>query len=882
MENGKAKTYTATYLDPVTGSPLKNQVLNVTFKENIDATVTNDSTAVATDVNTGSTVKPFESATDQKVLKVTTNAKGEATFTVTGSNTAVTPIVYVDSDKLNTAGYDRINTRDLQATTETTKFVGGVYTFKFNKEEQFEAVVGKPFTYEVEVIKADGKPYAGGTATVALNELIDSSISTTTKAYIVNNTKVKAIPGKAGVYTIQLDKDGKAKFDVRADQTEVSATPVVWVDINSASNIEGTLEKEEAFKLAGSVIFRNEVINGAKLENISDVTGIYGVSGTGLQQPKYEIRLLDQAGSDYSKDDYAVNRVTYTLTNTGNSAVNLSLETTNFNIDTISNNNPATNLVIAAGGSVTVTGSAVGNPKNVALAVSNASAGTVNVVGSVTTSVKAANGTWSNHNSYYSAGTETSQWVAATPAATEVTGLVKGYQTVDGSADWGYALVLVDGTSTYQIVKYDQSNSYFTGTQTDFNRLTATDAAGFETAISLEDRISLKNSEIRLINVDSSSKSTQVKGNVGTVTPPSTTITQAIVDAVNKSANVAAVKAALQNLSGFGSYIVADQDKIASDLFAQAQGATQTIATLNATYEPLAAAAQQTATAIASAKEAIKAAQTKHDNAVVGTAVGEYTAAAKAQLLLDIKAAQTALNAIVNGTVASTPGTAPALSDHAETLTNATTGTVKALNDAVAVFEGTVVTNKRAVLGSLLDEAKALIASGAQEGPKAGNYKTGVLTALTTEITLAQAKYDATVTSDAVLDTTATALKTKLDAAKAGIIKLVNVSLAGTNTAIELTFSEALVSALTTADLTFAGTAGTTVAAAGTPAATTTTITIDVTGTPANGDTITIDAPVVNVFDNASTPVQDTVELVLEFKDNKWVVVENFNFKIAK
>lgn len=652
LDNGKAKTYTATYLDPVTGTPVKNQELKVTFKENIDESVTNDTNAVATDVATGSTVKPFESKTDQRVLSVKTNDKGEATFTVTGSNTTVTPIVYKDSDALNTSGWNRLDVRDLQVVAEETKFVGGAYTFKFNKEEQFEAVVGKPFTYEVEVLKADGKPYAGGTVTVALHELIDSSLTTNTEAYIVNNSKVKPISGKSGVYTLTLDKDGKAKFDVQADKTEVSATPVVWVDINSASNVQGTLEKEESFKLAGSVVFRTEVVGSAELEDTSDVTGIFGVSGTGLQQPTYQIQLLDQAGKEYSKNDYAINRVTYTISNTGNSAVDLTLAPSNFVVDNISNNNNSTNLNvhIAAGQSVTVTGHTTTNPKNVALQVQNAKAGKLDVTGSVTTSRyekdKDNKWVWTSSNSYYSAGTKTSEWVEATAATTELTGVVKGYQTVDGTADWGHVLVLVDGTSKYQIVKYDQSNSYFTGTQTDFNRLTATDAAGFETAISLEDRISLKNSELRLINVDASSKSTQVKGNAGSTGGSNGIVNQNIVNAVNASATQGAVKNALQGIVGFSNLLPSDQDDIAATVFTSLTSA-QTVASLSATITAPFNTATDRAASAKALKTAIDAAQVKHDTAVEGTAVGQYAVGSKSTLQTAITAAKAKYDAAV-------------------------------------------------------------------------------------------------------------------------------------------------------------------------------------------------------------------------------------------
>jgi hypothetical protein len=748
LDNGKAKTYTATYLDPVTGTPVKNQELKVTFKENIDDSVTNDTNAVATDVATGATAKPFESKTDQRVLSVKTNDKGEATFTVTGANTAVTPIVYKDSDALNTSGWNRLDVRDLQVVAEETKFVGGAYTFKFNKEEQFEAVAGKAFTYEVEVLKADGKAYAGGTATVALNELIDSSLTTNTEAYIVNNSKVKPVSGKTGVYTLTLDKDGKAKFDVKADKTEVSATPVVWVDINSASNVQGTLEKEESFKLAGSVVFRTEVIGGAELEDKSDVTGIFGVSGTGLQQPTYDIKLLDQAGSEYSKADYAINRVTYTISNTGNSAVDLTLAPSNFTVDSISNNAGSTNLNvhIAAGQSVTVTGLATANPKNVALQVQNAKAGKLEVTGSVTTNVKAANGTWSSSNSYYTAGTKTSEWVDATAATTEVTGVVKGFQTVDGAADWGYALVLVDGTTNYQVVKYDQSNTYFTGTQTDFNRLNATDVAGFETAISLDDRVSLKNSELRLINVDSSSKSSQVKGNTGS-TGGTGLVTQSVANAVNASANPTAVKNALQGISGFSNLLPSDQDGIAAAVFATL-GTPQTVASLTTLITPQFTIASDRAVSAKTLKTTIDAAQAKHNTAVEGTALGEYALGSKALLQGIITAAKAQYDLAVATPVAP----AKAILDAQKT----------AVDNAVTVFEAGKVTTGDIQTTALNAVKAALVAvhNGGTALPAGDPLFAAATTALTTNkatLQLNLAAYDALTTAqkEAVLNSLA-------------------------------------------------------------------------------------------------------------------------------
>ena len=96
LTNGTAKTYTVTLKNPVTGKAIEGATLNVTFKENLNTDFTPQRNATVTN-NDNETVTPYQSKDGQEaVVKIKTNKDGKATFTVTGTNATVTPIVFLD------------------------------------------------------------------------------------------------------------------------------------------------------------------------------------------------------------------------------------------------------------------------------------------------------------------------------------------------------------------------------------------------------------------------------------------------------------------------------------------------------------------------------------------------------------------------------------------------------------------------------------------------------------------------------------------------------------------------------------------------------------------------------------------------------------------
>ncbi|MED4270706.1 hypothetical protein P9199_11085 [Geobacillus stearothermophilus] len=513
LNNGTAKYYTVELKDPKTGKGIKGVKLNVTFAENIDDTTANDSKAVVTDPTTGNTATPYQSATGQKYLTITTDNEGKAGFTVTGANTKVTPIVFIDSDEaalkdVALAGNknDRLDARELRVAAPSVEFVGAQtgYSITFDKATSFEGVVGKPYTYEVTVKDKDGKPWAGGTINVALNENIDDLLTTSTKARITpSGTYTLGATGKDGVYTLTLNSEGKAKFNVTSDVPNDTATPVVWIDQNNETAKQHVKEAGEPQQLAGSVTFRDEVVKSLDYY-VSDVdghrAGVY-VAGN-ADTPKFVAQLLDQSGKSATKD--SLKQVTYTITNTGNKEVKLDLALTDGTLE-------SNRVIVAAGNSVTVKGTVASSTAT--LSVSSQGAGKVSVGISAVT----------NGSLYLTGAAKEVEFVEASAASSTVVGTVVGYNTTDNNGKYGY-VVIKDDNGKFHYVEYasDKNPTYYVGNDASFNNLTAVKTDDFEKAISVNDRIKVvdadtANAKYYLHNADSSSKSGQISGNIAPV-----------------------------------------------------------------------------------------------------------------------------------------------------------------------------------------------------------------------------------------------------------------------------------------------------------------------------------------------------------------------------
>lgn len=359
INNGANKIYKVTYKDPDTGKPVSGKVLNVSVKENIDVSVDKLQNVTVNGVAVVQT-----NANNTRAAQVTTDSKGEATFTVTGSNAEVTPVVFFgEAVSGQTAPSQKYSADALQVTANKVKFgaTQADYALEVTRDGGEEAATGSNNgrKYKVVVKNKDGKLAANETVNVAFNEDIDGVISTTTEAKFVKvedgkqtgwdtkySTDAKAI-------IVKTDSKGEATFIIGNDKPNTYATPVVWIDVNYQSGKAGTLDKGEPSAIAPISYFQNETISGSKLvsKNASDEETSKFV---GTAPAKFEVVLVNQSGKTMKNSGYTTTNVSYSIENTGAEevVVNYTYDKTPRTLEIGPNR---INSVIADNGSIQVT-----------------------------------------------------------------------------------------------------------------------------------------------------------------------------------------------------------------------------------------------------------------------------------------------------------------------------------------------------------------------------------------------------------------------------------------------------------------------------------------------------------------------------------------------
>ena len=114
LKNGQAKTYTVTLINPVSEKPIEGARLNITFLENIDTDFGPQRNVSVTNGYGQSTI-PYQSKDGhESTIYIFTDKNGKATFTITGSNATVTPIIFLDGSNQawDTKGGIKIETQD--------------------------------------------------------------------------------------------------------------------------------------------------------------------------------------------------------------------------------------------------------------------------------------------------------------------------------------------------------------------------------------------------------------------------------------------------------------------------------------------------------------------------------------------------------------------------------------------------------------------------------------------------------------------------------------------------------------------------------------------------------------------------------------------------
>lgn len=357
LANGDTKQYKVTYLDAKTGKPVPNAKLNVTFAENVGVTADKISNAKVKDTRTGAEATPYQLADGTtKEATVKTDENGVAIFTVSGTNTKLTPVVFRDQGEV---GNGKLDTTELQAQGTTVTFQGAQVNHQITltpvTEERYASVkVGAENngrTYKLKVLNAEGKAYAGGVINLAFNENLDRDNTTVTSALFTKTTKQAGTlvgSDNAKQTTIKLNEKGEAEFTVYAPTTAVDtyATPVAWIDQNNAVNNQtGELDNGEPSFVGDVTYFQAEAIKSSVLTVTDDSDATVKGAFKANQIAKFKFDAANQSGNIYNVPTNK--KVTYTIKNTGSEAVKVS---TNIGFP----NNSETET-IQVGGSVTIT-----------------------------------------------------------------------------------------------------------------------------------------------------------------------------------------------------------------------------------------------------------------------------------------------------------------------------------------------------------------------------------------------------------------------------------------------------------------------------------------------------------------------------------------------
>ncbi|OMC89220.1 hypothetical protein BK128_04670 [Viridibacillus sp. FSL H7-0596] len=301
----KAQDYATAYL--ADGKTVDYKYVNVTFAENVNVTpdkLVTGAKVVDTNLPTFNNRYPYQVTTGGKEeIRVKLDANGEATFTVTGENAAVTPIVFVD--KLN-AG--KLDVTELQATASKV-------TFSLNHTLGLSVVAaGQQNAASITTNGEGGRAY-----TATITDKDGKLAPANTVAYVTFEkgnlgdklVKIDGVTVESGKsYPIKVTgTKGEAEF-VLTGNKDGFAKPTVYLD-NGKTN--GSLDTADLQTVAETTYFVNAVVQNSSLEITNDLEKVATSVNTG-EWAKFTYSSLDQNGFDYFTGTNGDYEVTFQIT----------------------------------------------------------------------------------------------------------------------------------------------------------------------------------------------------------------------------------------------------------------------------------------------------------------------------------------------------------------------------------------------------------------------------------------------------------------------------------------------------------------------------------------------------------------------------------------
>ncbi|MBM7664813.1 hypothetical protein JOC25_001272 [Solibacillus kalamii] len=278
--------------------------VNVAFLENVDVApdkLVRGVSVIDTGLTTNASYPSQVTTGGVQVVRVKVNANGEGTFTLTGSNGSVTPVVFVD-DSTNKVGkytatalqaaapavkFELNHTLGLSVKAEGVQNAAAINTGNANNKGTGEG--GREYT--VTVTDKDGKVAPAGTK--AYVTFADGSYSTDKAVYIKSGT-TRVVANKSTRHEITVTgSKGEAKFTLVGNH-DAYATPTVYLENGS----EAGLDKNDLQTVGEGTYFVDAVIANAAL-TVLNADGKEVTTLPSTQTAYFEYQSVDQNGFDY-------------------------------------------------------------------------------------------------------------------------------------------------------------------------------------------------------------------------------------------------------------------------------------------------------------------------------------------------------------------------------------------------------------------------------------------------------------------------------------------------------------------------------------------------------------------------------------------------------
>ncbi len=356
INNGAAKQYKVKLAGVNSGTSLANKKVNVAFKENLnilpDKAIKTVNVTDANGVNLGYPGQYVTSAGDQvsggyKVVQLTLNDKGETTFTLTGSNATVTPMVFVDQYQNTTntdPSYGRFDETELFAAAAPVTFAktqtlgltvdnlgvsnaasikgaaeSTALTALLNKNTAVKSLPSNTGgrTYKATLKNPDGKPVvsntpvkvsvAYGTAQNKDNKLAEVYL------YDMNAKKVVKVAANTAdnrfEYSLLTDKNGQISFKLLGEK-DAYATPTIFTETGDKTGLDAN-----DLQTAGEIVYFGD----AKVEKAKLLVDDEAESNVVVhEETELVYSTVDQNDNEYeTKDSFTV---TFSVSATSNVA----------------------------------------------------------------------------------------------------------------------------------------------------------------------------------------------------------------------------------------------------------------------------------------------------------------------------------------------------------------------------------------------------------------------------------------------------------------------------------------------------------------------------------------------------------------------------------